>query len=98
VLATVDRAALTTMVESWAEFHDLTKRKRELDRNSAKHQFTADQARIRQAINAAWSRWAKMAQAFGLTPADRARVQVEPPEDTDSTDQDYFGPRLAADA
>lgn len=46
---------------------------------------------IRMAVLGYSAEWARMAARFGLTPADRARIQVRPQKQKNTTEERYFG-------
>lgn len=82
-IASVDRAALAVLCTSWSEYHALG---RVLDSAEFEH-GSQERKRVSAERNEAYTRWAAMAQRFGLTPADRARVPGKPPDEGKDADR-----------
>jgi len=89
VLSEVDRAALVVLVASWSEYVAVGQHLDDAEMGTAAWQ------RIAAARHQAYQRWAAMAQRFGLTPADRARVKVPEKPGSASGKGRFFKPRIA---
>lgn len=77
-LSRVDRAGLTILCELWAEERELTAVIEGRVHGRRLIFGTASWKRVVAARNAVRVLWVKMAGNFGITPADRARIKVNP--------------------
>jgi phage terminase small subunit len=102
----VDRAALAAMCAAWAEMRALDRALVETvedDEGAIVERFpmgTTAWGRVNTARQAAFGRWQQLAQRFGLTPADRARVKL-PTGDKKKTEGPasvFDGPRIVKPA
>ena len=81
VATEADRDALLVTAETWAALQDaiVAMQCNSLDKN------------VRCAFVQLQEAWSKWAGKFGLTPADRAKLQVQPKTNHDSAEHKYFG-------
>jgi len=89
VLASVDRAALITMCESWSDYCKY--------RKSAQHhnEISIEHRRLMILADRASGRWRGIARSFGLTAEDRPRVKVPEKSSDEKKKERFFKPRIA---
>ena len=79
VAKTVDSAALAGMCEAWSMYQDIHRYYRRAT--------VEDRLALVTKLIAARKDWGVQAGMFGMTPSDRARLQVERNEDVDDFDR-----------
>ena len=89
VLSPGDRGALISYCRAWDHLCEA-----ELGWDAA--DGTDEKHRANKVLHDAFSRWLRLAERFGLTPADRARVKIPGTGGRDKSKAKFFRPRAVA--